>query len=494
MIKNMFKRSWLSIYRKPTKSTILMLIMFIMANLVLSALVIKSGVEEQIAYAKETLGSEVYLSADMDSLFQSGMMGQREPGSQGEKDQSSMSSISRPELNINMVLDIANSSYVKDLYYRTSGSANGGSILAYESNDSSFGMGGSRPTMNRGDFSIHGINTMAYSDEITSNILSLYEDENGNSGSFVDEYTDNQVNVSYELAEANGLSIGSIITLINVYTDTEEEFEVIGIFTANASGYENYIYMNVATSSKLLSEVAYNNGDYTIASAVYYLNNPDDFDAFTNEVNNVYDLSELSLTLDIDTTAYDQMAGPIEQVGSFADTILIAVVIASVFIISLMITNSIKDRKYEMGVLMSLGAPKTNIISQIFLELAVVTTIGFVLSIGTSYFIASSLSDSILENQLSIEESSTNTFNRPGMSNTGGMNSGNSMLGGNGMIGSNNNSTSNVDAIDEIEISVSFSDYAYLFLIGYLIAFISMIIPSFNIVKYEPKTILTGRE
>lgn len=493
MNKNMFKRAWLSIYRKPSKSIVLMLIMFVMANLVLSSLVIKNGVEEQIAYAKETIGSDVYLTADMSSLIQPGMMGQ---GSREEMDSSSMGSmqngmsgISRPQLYINMVMDISNSSYVRDLYYRTSSSANGSDIEAYDSGES-FSMGGSRPTMNRGDFTITGVNTMAYTDEISTNILSLYTDSDDNSGSWVDETTTNQVNISYELADANDLSIGSVITLENVYTEELIEYEVIGIFISTTSGYENYMYMNVESSALLLSENDYNEGNYSVSTAIYYLNSPDDFDAFTAEVNSAYDLEELSLSLDIDTDAYDQMAGPIEQVGSFADTILIAVIIASVFIISLMINNSIKDRKYEMGVLMSLGAPKANIITQIFIELAVVTTIGFVFSIGTSYFLADSLSSSILESQLTIETESTNQFNRP---TTNGSNSMQGQMGqmGNGLIG---NSTSDVDVIDEISIEINPTDYIYLFLIGYLIAFISMVIPSVNIVKYEPKTILTGRQ
>lgn len=492
MNKNMFKRAWLSIYRKPSKSIVLMLIMFVMANLVLASLVIKNGVEEQIKYAKETIGSDVYLTADMSSLIQPGMMGQnREEGSSNmesmESMESSGSAISRPELYINMVLDISNSSYVRDLYYRTSASANGYDIEAYDSG-SSFSMGGSRPTMNMGDFTITGINTMAYSDEISNNILSLYTDEDDNFGSWVDETSTNQVNISYELADANGLSIGSVISLENIYTEEVIEYEVIGIFISTTSGYENYMYMNIESSSSLLSEIDYNDGNYSVSSAIYYLNSPDDFEAFTADVNSVYDLEELSLSLDIDTDAYDQMAGPIEQVGSFADTILIAVVIASVFIISLMINNSIKDRKYEMGVLMSLGAPKANIITQIFIELAAVTTIGFVLSIGTSYFLAESLSSSILESQLTTETESADQFNRPGVTSGSGMGQSNS--GGNGLIGS----TSDVDVIDEISIEINPMDYIYLFLIGYLIAFISMVIPSVNIVKYEPKTILTGRQ
>lgn len=41
MIKSMFKRAWLSISRKLSKTIILIIVMFIMANLVLASIAIK---------------------------------------------------------------------------------------------------------------------------------------------------------------------------------------------------------------------------------------------------------------------------------------------------------------------------------------------------------------------------------------------------------------------------------------------------------------------
>ena len=94
------------------------------------------------------------------------------------------------------------------------------------------------------------------------------------------------------------------------------------------------------------------------------------------------------------------MVEPIEQVGSFANIILWAVVIASILIISLIVVLNVKDRRYEIGVLMSLGASKLNIAGQILTELLIVGTIGFILSIGTSGMIASTLGDNLLKSQL----------------------------------------------------------------------------------------------
>ena len=52
----------------------------------------------------------------------------------------------------------------------------------------------------------------------------------------------------------------------------------------------------------------------------------------------------------------------------------------------------------------------------------------------------------------------------------------------------------NIDTIDEIDVSVTLKDVGLLFIIGYVIIFISMIIPSIKILNSDPKDILSRRE
>ncbi len=489
MIKNMLKRTWLNIIRKPSKSIILLVIMFVMANLVIASLAISNSVEESTKYAKQTIGSEVYLNADMEKAkegFEAGkMQGQGSMSGDMSDMMESMKSMARPESTINMVTDIANSEYVKDLTYSLNTSAEPTEITLYETETQGPGGNMGRGQMmsdNISGLKVMGINSYVFIPEVESNIMTISE------GEYFDETTDDQILISYELAELNSLSVGSIVKLQNSETGEIIEYTVRGIFTANESGYENNIYMNVESAAKLLNSETYNGGDYSVSSVVFTMNNPDETDLFIEEVNNKYDLEELGLTLDIDTTAYDQMVGPIEQVGGFADTILIVVVIAAALIITLIINNSIKSRKYEMGVLMSLGATRRNIIGQILLELIIVATMGFILSIGTSTILANSLSEGLLEDQIQMsEEQSEENFGRPSGQNMGG-----GMSGTPGTQG--NDSTADVEAITEIDVSISLNEYLLLFGIGYLISFISMIVPAINIMKYQPKTILTGRE
>ncbi len=465
MNKNMFKRTWLNITRKRSKSAIMFIIMFVIANLVLATLAISNSVDESTQYAKDSLGSTVYLNPNMEGV--------KENIAQGGVDKNDPNFMAgmRPEITLSMVEELGGSEYVNDYKYSTTVIADAVDFNYLE--QESIG----RPTM-KNQTTITGINSYAFIPEVESNIIEITE------GTYFDESTDGAVIISYELAQYNELAVGDKITFSNPESNQEYQYNIIGIFLASQEGLENNVYMNVTSIEKLMSTNIYNDGDYIVDSPVYYLNNPEDSEAFIEAAYLKYDFDSNNLTLDIDSNTYQQMVGPIESVGSFSSIMLLVVVIAAVSIITLIINNNVKDRKYEIGVLMSLGATKLNIIIQIFLELVFVASIAFVLSIGTSTIVANTLSDNLLSNQIEMsQQQSDENFGRP----NGGMNPSMDKQ----MIGIQ---TNQVEVIDEINVSIEVGEYLILFALGYLITFIAMIGPASRILRYEPKTILTGRD
>jgi ABC-type transport system, involved in lipoprotein release, permease component len=486
MIKNMFKRAWLYITRKKGKSIVLILLMFVMANLVLSSISIKNAVNKSTKYAKDNLGSTVYLTPDMDKIREEAM--QNMPSS--DTGEPTRFRIVIPTIDLETVLKIGDNSYVKDFTYGMSARANGVNLTKI-SEDMFVGnnFGGNNQNsgqrINNGDFVINGINSYAFISEVKSGTLEI------KNGSYFDETTDNSAIISYDLAEENALEIGDKITLVNMTTEESFEIEIIGIYDIADNNFNmDNIYMNVKTAYLFVNPEVFTKETLSVSNVEYFFNNPKDAENFVSEVNKNYpELQEKNFILNINSDDYEQMAGPIEQVGSFATTILWIVVIASILVISLIINNNIKDRKYEMGVLLSLGAHKINILMQFVLELVIVGTVGFVLSLGTSYFLASNMANNMLKNQIeSIETAEDNNFNRPRMN--GNMGQPNAISGN--AIGTNNNQ--NVNVIDSIDVMINISNYIMLFLIGYCVIIIAMLIPSINVLKYEPKTILTGRK
>ncbi len=484
MFRNMLKRSWLSIKRKLGRTIILTLIFFMMANLVLAAFIIKTAVSAQMEYAKSTLGGTVLIQPDMDTIREN----QKSEIAQGGDPSEMFKSMSRPSVSVETANEIATTylDYVKDYSYELSASANSNNLETVETK-SFKGMGGgmmggmgfpgmgetssnSSDTALDSDITISGINAYAYLDGVEEETLTIKD------GTYFDEASTDSAMISYEFSELNSLKVGDTFTLKNVYSEQEITLTVIGIYdTSSERADANTIYMNTETAAKFLSEDDYNSGNYNIENVSFYMLNSDNAEEFTSKINEEFsELSENNLKVAVDTSEYDSLAGSIESVGSFANTILIIVIIAAVIIITLIVTINVKDRRYEIGVLISLGADRKNVIGQIATELLIVGTLGFALASITGTVFAGALGNSILESQTaSSSAQSERNFGRPGA-----------------RIGNISRKSQKV----ELNINAEPVDYLLLFVTGYLVIILALILPSVSIMRYEPKEILAGKE
>ena len=512
MFKNMLKRSWLSIKRKLGRTIILTLIFFMMANLVLAAFIIKSAVSAQMNYAKSTLGGTVSIQADMDAIRE----GQEAEMKNGGDPSEMFKEMARPSVDVKTANEIATTytDYVKDYSYELSASANSYNLETIETKGRSGNMGMDMRSMmgfpgssNQfsddsaldADIAISGVNAYAYLSGVENETITIKE------GTYFDEDSTDSVMISYEFAELNSLKVGDTIKLKNIYTETSVPLTIIGIYdSSEARANANTLYMNTETAAKFLSNDDYNNGNYDVDNVNFYMVNSDSADDFVAKINSEFtELSENKLKVAVDTSEYDSVAGSIESVGSFANTILIIVTIAAVIIITLIVTINVKDRRYEIGVLMSLGASKKNIIGQIITELLMVGTLGFTLASVTGTIFANTLGDIILSSQTaSSSEQSEKNFGRPGAQ-MGGMT---------GPMGNNSRGDASSFSEDdipnmkkimqtgrerekvELNINAEPLDYLLLFVTGYLVIILALIIPSANIMRYQPKEILTGKE
>lgn len=495
----MFKRAKISVTRRKTKTVIFFLFLFIVANLVLSSISIKNATEESMNIARRSLGSEVILSTDMEKLREEFMNNSPAPSEgdiqsedmQGRKQQmQGMHEVmNQSNATINDVNTLKEISYVSDVkyYFTVNGEEESFTLYEESTSESENGFMGKGKMMNN-SLQIEAINTFKLEDKYVGGQIELVE------GEAFEEDDEDAVIISYELATSNDLSIDSEITIKD--SDGESHtLKVIGIYQSKEEGFNNnynLIYINTKTGEKFLTEEEYNNGNYNITKAVFYLNDPENADKFKEEANKlVSDLSDRYLTLDIDNQTYEQMISSIEGVAKFSNTILVIVIIASIVVISLMVINSLKDRNYEIGVLLSLGEKKKKIIGQFIIELVIISSVAFVLSIGTSLFTSQKFADILIDNQ----SKSTEVSNQSPMGGRGSSynQNGNFEERKDKGIGSLTG-ISSVDTIDEIDVSVTPKDVGLLFIIGYAIIFVSMIIPSIRILNSDPKDILSRRE
>jgi putative ABC transport system permease protein len=144
-----------------------------------------------------------------------------------------------------------------------------------------------------------------------------------------------------------------------------------------------------------------------------------------------------------------------------------------------------------MGVLMSLGASRFNIIGAIFMELAIVGTVFFGLSMVSSGALAQSMGDGLLSQQLSMNETeqAANFGRGTNAGHAGMINQMREQFGAPGGA-----QTGSVETIEAIDVSVGAETYGLLFAIGYTVLLAALVLPSVSIMRYQPKEILSGKE
>lgn len=183
--------------------------------------------------------------------------------------------------------------------------------------------------------------------------------------------------------------------------------KVVGIF--NSENNDNIIYMPqkafekvVADANDYAKEIGINDlVNLTIDYTGFKLKDGkslDSFDRYAKDsittIKNAKVFKYLS-----SNDSYERNAGPIENLEAIAKYIFIAAFACTVIVISLVGIFFISDRKTEIGIYASIGERKRNIMSQILCEMLLVTTLAISISSVTGLLLGNSLSDYMLEVQ-----------------------------------------------------------------------------------------------
>lgn len=261
------------------------------------------------------------------------------------------------------------------------------------------------------------------------------------------------------------------------------EIEIIGIYETNeqAMGQQappimdpaNKLYMPHSTMKKL--EV-----DQGISSVqvVYFLNDPQYIDAFKKEAKKS-NIDFNYYKLDAHDSLYKQMIGPIENISSTSQMIIYIVSIAGAIILGLIIMLSIKGRRKEMGILLSIGEKKWKLMAQFVVEVVCVAILAFGLSVTTGDKVSQYIGDHLLSSEIATASEETDTSQN-----------GTVMMAGPGGTLQNQKG----DPIDKIDVSVTGEDVGKMGGIGLAIAIIATLLPALSILRLNPKQILLKDE
>ena len=514
---NFIKRATISIKRRPVKTLILLLLIFILGSVIAGAI----SVTRAIANTDTNLrrGMRPIVTIDLD---EAAIMAEYQASGNWNIDLVSLDTIRA----------IGNLSYVAYFDYSIMAEVNS-RLSNWTPDGQSGGMIVTDPDGNELE-QLNWFNLQGSSNNepmiMREGLIELVE------GSLFNENHLNQATdihpaiISSALAEINNLTIGSLFTMEetvrrpspggewdpeffhseeSIFASAIYEFEVIGMFepipleaatddwrererirdlnnrilTLNHTAE---IVQGFTIQTRIDLHEAYGddwgdlgfdpeNWDY-IAQTILILHDPlylEDFRVAAEAMlPNVWMVSDLLNT-------FSGISSSMETLQGIADWIFIVSVGATLLILSLLITLFLKDRRYEMGIYLALGEKKSKIISQILIETVTTALIGITLAVFMGHFVSSTMSQNMMRNELS---QMTHERDMGGMVAIGGWSSLEEM-------GLARNLTSD-EMMDAFDVSLDIQTIGIFYAVGLSAVIVSTIIPVLYIVALKPKKVL----
>lgn len=125
-----------------------------------------------------------------------------------------------------------------------------------------------------------------------------------------------------------------------------------------------------------------------------------------NDVNRYYDILDyypvLKSHFQVITTQsiYEQIATPLDLLLDLAGILSYLTNIAMIALLSVTLFIFLKDRRYEIGIIYSMGLSKSRIIIQYILEIFVICFLAITISMGSGQQIGKTIANQMIDNQL----------------------------------------------------------------------------------------------
>ena len=453
------KNSIKNIKRNKGRNILVGIVSVIIAITCVISLVINSATSNIITDYKNQFGSEVNVELDYAKLYEGGM------------------TTDVPEVTIDQLKNYADSEYVKDYYFYLEAPAVSKINAINQQEDATLqGSGnaeGGAPDIGPPNLKVIGSSSYELFEEFKKGERKIID------GKIFEK--DHEIVISENLAQQNGLKVGDAITVRSLADVNKDVILTIkGIYKDltkdNMGDYaykdpymtrENEILTTYETATGLVGKEA-----STMSRIKYFLNSPDDLDAFIKEAQEK-GLSEY-YSLTNNAYLYKQIAGPVESVQKISTVFLIVVLILGGIILILLNLIALRERKYEIGVLRAIGMKKFQVIKTLLYESILVTMAAVTIGLGVGSLTAQPISDQLLADQIEQRQEQ--------MENMGGN------LGGSAIAIPDTD-----EIINSLKVQLDTSVILGMLLIGGLLVIISSSMSLVYITRYEPIKILSER-
>jgi len=223
---------------------------------------------------------------------------------------------------------------------------------------------------------LNGITASKSNIDFKSEVLKLEK------GRHIEENDNNKIMIHEKFAQLNNVNLGDKIKLSQ--EGKTLELEVVGIYSGEKTNtfnglssdfIENTVYTDYKSSQELSNLIANNK----VTSVEYGVEDPTKLEDVIKTVEN---LGLSNLTVSKSNKNYELVTSSVESITKITNMIRIGSVVVGVVILSLILMFWIRERTYEIGILLSLGTSKVNLVLQFIVEVLLVTIFGLMIALG----------------------------------------------------------------------------------------------------------------
>ena len=219
----------------------------------------------------------------------------------------------------------------------------------------------------------------------------FYQLEQGN---HLTERDQNAALVHKTFAEKNGIKPGDklditkdgrrvTVTVMGIFSGKGEKPAVLQSDMA-----ENHLITNLAAAQQLT-------GSQQLTRATYFAENPHQLKSLTDRAKSLPNVDWKKFSLTDNRAAF---AGVLQNIAGIQNILTIATIgaaAAGLAVLSLVLVFWVRGRLHEIGILLSIGTSKRQIIGQFLAELAIIATVSSVFALGIGSVASSQISTAL---------------------------------------------------------------------------------------------------
>lgn len=481
----LIKNAWLTITRNKGRNLLVAVIFIVIACACTVSLAIKTSANKLITSYDSKYDIEASIQFNRGNMVKN-----FEPGTDNmEANQKKFEQVQ--SLTVDEIKKYGESKYVTSYYYTYEFHLNGNDLEKassefterkenrhVESEDETDDSEEKKQTT-QGDFNVKAYNSYdAMNDFISGN----YKITDGKIDS---DFTSQTCIIHEELATLNNIKVGNTITLVN--PDDEDltyELKVTGIYNSNAEDTEGPFQMfsnsanTIITNQTVAEKITGDDEDLrNNITPTYILKNKSSINKFEKEVSEKGLDENYQVTTNLDSIESETKA--ISNLANFANVFLIITFVIGGIVLFVINMIHIRERKYEIGVLRTIGMKKSRVVFKFLCELFLISITSIVIGTGVGALISVPTANQLLKQEISASQNEQQQISE------------NFGRSGKGIYMRNQNQA--LEQVTEIHAAVDMTVLGKVLVIGIVLTLVGGLAAIMSIARFSPLEILRER-